>query len=174
MPRRGWTVIPIFGRSMLPATWLSSGGELGFNLGKLFRSPLNLRSLEPVLRGEEPVATRVDQDYGDRKNRVVEGLECVAGRKLRQAEQDCDEADPDHGDPSDQVAPPTEMPWAPLELLAREQPQKNRDSVGDVEADYRDRRHSRICDWIPQMRQAKNEGADSREPDRVGRRARAR
>src|SRR5450756_1153834 len=147
MPRRGWTVIPIFGRSSLTEGLRSTDertAKLGFDLRKLFRSPLNFRSFEPILRGEEPVAPRVDQDYGDREDGVVERLERVAWRELREDEQDRDEYNPDHRDPADDVAVLAEMPGATLELLTREQPKQDGDAVGDVEADHGDGRHGGV------------------------------
>src|ERR1700681_2453745 len=94
-PRRGWTVIAIFGRALPSRVWLSRGGEFGFDLGKLFLRPLNLRSLEPILGGKEPVAPRVDQHYRDRYRGVVEGGQSVSGSRLGQDEKDRDECDPD-------------------------------------------------------------------------------
>src|SRR3989442_1692022 len=38
--------------------------------------------------------------------------------ELRKHEQDGNEGDPDHRDPSDHVAPPSEVPWTALEPLA--------------------------------------------------------
>src|SRR2546428_3619647 len=139
-PRRGWTVIPIFGRRMLsaPSPLRADGFELGFNRRKLFRGSLNLRALEPVLGREEPIASRIEQNHGHSHDRVVEGGQGSAGRSLRQDEENRYEPDPDHGDPADQVAPSSQMPGPALELLAGKQPEKNGDSIGDVEPDHRD------------------------------------
>src|SRR6266581_6994432 len=125
MPRLGLTVMPIFGRFSLSVLCLSGGGEFSFDLGKLFRRPLDLGSLEPVLGREEPVAPGVDQDYGDRDYRVVERCQGVSGGGLREHEEDGDEGDPDHCCPADQVAPSAEVPRAALEPLAGEKPEQD-------------------------------------------------
>src|SRR5438046_7017239 len=125
----------IRGRSLLSATPSSGAAdrlELGFDLGKLFRRPLNLGPLEPVFRREEPVASRVEQNYADRDWGVVERGRGVARRHLRKHEEDGDEGDPDHGDPADHIAPPPEVPRAALKLLAREQAQEDRKAIRDV------------------------------------------
>ena len=64
-----------------------------------------------------------------------------------------------------------ERPRAFLELVARQQAQEHRRDVGDVQADDRDRRDREVGDRAVQVRQAEDERADGREPDRVGRRA---
>src|SRR6267143_334743 len=114
MPRRGWTVMPILGRR-LGADRL----KLGLDLRELFRRPLNLRPLEPVLGRQEPVASGVEEYHADRDDRIVERRHGRARSDLRKDEQDRNESDPDHGDPADDVAPPSEMPRPALEALPR-------------------------------------------------------
>ena len=58
-----------------------------------------------------------------------------------------------------------------LEVLALPQPQVCRYHVRDVQADDRDRNDRAVGRGVPQVRQAEDERAAGRQPDRVGRRA---
>src|ERR1700674_102258 len=160
--------MPIFGRWLLSGA-LSSPDErtakLGLDLCKLFNSSLNLRPLEPIPRRQEPIATRVEQHSSDRHRGVVEGGQGIAGRYLRQDEKYRDEGDPDDRDPADRSAPPPKVPRTSLESSAGQPAEKDRDPVGDVQADDGDGHDRGVRGGIPEVGQSEDERADGREPD---------
>src|SRR5256885_4631240 len=85
-----------------PSARAADGLQPALDLGELFCGALDLGSLEPISCGEEPVATGVEQDYGDRHDRVVERGQRIARRELREHEEDGDEGDPYDRDRSEE------------------------------------------------------------------------
>jgi chromosome segregation protein len=91
-------------------------------------------------------------------------------RRERQAEDDGDQPHPKDREAVHPLVLPPQRPRTWLEAVPHAPAQEDRDHVGDVEADHRDRRDRQVRGGVEQRRQGEDHGAGDAQPDRVGRR----
>src|SRR5580704_15868941 len=115
-------------------------GELVLDGGQFLGRSLNLRTLEPVVRGHRVPDTGEADDRHDGKRCVVEVI--GVDRRVRgQHEQDADDDHPHDGNPPEDRSPLAKLPRPGRECRTIDPSQEDRDQVRDVQADHRDRRH---------------------------------
>lgn len=113
------------------------------NYGVLKHALMNVfdGAFEPISTTPEPGEESAEEHSPDGNRGVVE---VILGDRIRhgQREEDGDHRDPENCSPADGSAVPTEMEGAADERLAPQRHlEEDRQSVGDVGNDRRDRRH---------------------------------